>query len=66
MNADQLHKNEAAAMGLPNSAPTTKTPAPNINAKPVEDPEAPIPVSKSQQLNPVRPPIANPFDILNR
>jgi len=70
MDADQLHKSQAEALSVatPDKGPQAlkATPPPNVNAKPIEDPEAPIPVSKSLPINPVRAPIANPYDILNR
>jgi hypothetical protein len=69
MDADQLHKKQAAAMsvpGLPNAAQTAKAAPPPAKAVPTEDPDAPVPVSQEPQINPVRAPIANPFDILDR
>jgi hypothetical protein len=69
MDADQLHQTQAATLNpsTPNSpAKTAKTPPPvNVNAKPVEDQEAPMPVDKTPAITPIRSPIANPFDILN-
>jgi hypothetical protein len=67
MDANQLHKTQAGSLtarGVANTAPTP-TPAP---AKPVpaNDEDAPLPVSKTPPISPVRSPIANPFDILNR
>jgi hypothetical protein len=67
-DADQLHKQQDARMdplhttSNPASTTTQTKPAP-----PVENEEdAPVPVSKMQQVTPSRTPIANPFDILNR
>ena len=67
MDANQLHKEQAAALsvpGAPNPAQTA-TPAP-VKAVPIDDEDAPLPVSKAPQINPVRSPIANPYDILDR
>jgi len=67
MDADQLHKTQAASLAAPNAQNAAKTPpAPPVPAAPIEDPEAPTPVSKLPQINPVHAPIANPFDILDR
>jgi hypothetical protein len=69
MDAGQLHNQQAAPStvpGAPNAAKTAKTAPAPVNAVPIEDPNAPEPVSKSPQINPVRAPIASPFDILNR
>jgi cell division septation protein DedD len=71
MDATQLHKQETESLSATNAlpgtaqknAPAQTTPAPTV---PTEDPEAPTPVSKLPQINPVRAPIANPYDILNR
>jgi hypothetical protein len=69
MDASQLHKAQAAALsvpGAPNAAQTAApAPAP-VNAVPLEDPNAPLPVSKTPRINPVRSPIVNPYDILDR
>jgi len=69
MDASQLHKTQAAALSA-QTAPTTakkQTSAPvPAQAAPTDDPDAPIPVSKVPQINPGRPAIANPYDILNR
>ena len=69
MNATQLHREQAATISAP-VAPTaqkmtTGTTTPT-KTEPIVDQEAPIPVSKEPQISPVRPAIANPFDILNR
>ena len=69
MDANQLHKSQAAALNLP-SAPNaiqapTPTPAP-VKPVPSDNEDAPLPVSKAPLINPVRSPIANPYDILNR
>jgi hypothetical protein len=69
MDANQLHKEQAAKLsvqGLPTTTQTTTAATTPVKAVPIVDPEAPIPVSKTQQINPVRTPVANPFDILNR
>ncbi len=71
MDADELHREQAATLSpagmkqLP-AALTTGTATPPV-AQPVPQvDEAPMPVSKMQQINPVRAPIANPYDYLNR
>lgn len=66
MNAEQLHNQQPAPSTVPSAPKTAKTPPAPVNAAPIEDPNAPEPVSKSPQITPVRAPIANPFDILNR
>ncbi len=66
-DADQLHKEQALAFKGPSAANGSPQKAsPPVKVVPIEDPEAPIPVSKEPQINPVRSPIANPYDILNR
>ena len=69
MDADQLHRQQAAALnipGVPNTIqPAAPVPAPP-QAVPINDEDAPMPVSKLPQINPVRSPIANPYDLLNR
>ena len=67
MDADQLHRQEAAAVALPVApkAPQTSQPAPTpvpVKPDPADDPDAPMPVSQVPQITPVRAPIANPFD----
>ena len=68
-DADQLHHAETASLSPkgvtagPQAAATTPVPAKPI---PVDDEDAPVPVSKQPVINPVRAPIANPYDILNR
>jgi hypothetical protein len=70
MDASQLHNEQSSALhipGVPNAAqPPTAAKTPTVQPVPIEDPNAPLPVSKEQQINPVREPIANPFDILDR
>ncbi len=73
MDADQLHKQQAATLSVNGTSPvaktataTTATTKPVKVVDPMEDPEAPIPVNRQPQINPVRAPIASPFDILNR
>ena len=69
MDANQLHKSEAAALSAPSAQNTSQTPAPApvaAKAVPVNEEDAPLPVSKEPPINPVRSPIANPYDILNR
>jgi len=69
MDADQLHKSEDATLsirGAPTAAKTLTVAPTAVKAPPVEDPDAPLPVNKVPPINPVRSPIANPFDILNR
>jgi hypothetical protein len=68
-DADQLRHAQAAALnpqglpGAPQPAATTQVPAKPI---PINEDDAPVPASKQPVINPVRAPIANPFDILNR
>ena len=69
MSAAQLHKEQAAALSVPGASTTAQTAAPaplSVKTVPIEDPNAPLPVSKVPPINPVRSPIANPYDILNR
>jgi hypothetical protein len=68
MTTDQLHKEEADALSVPTASGATTNAAPSvvIPVAPIADPEAPMPASKTLPINPVRAPIANPFDILNR
>jgi hypothetical protein len=69
MTADLLHKAQSALLTLQN--PTTSAqipvaaPAP-AKTFPTEDPNAPIPVSKEPLIIPIRAPIADPYDILDR
>ena len=72
-DADQLHNQQAAALNPttpPASATTKTTVAKPVNAPPkdaaAKDTEAPLPVTQLSQIIPVRAPIANPYDILNR
>jgi hypothetical protein len=67
MNATQLHKAEATIL-IPPTAPKAAPTAMDAPAKtaPVEDPNAPLPVDKITPINPVRSPVANPYDILDR
>jgi hypothetical protein len=69
MDASQLHKEQSAALHIPGVPNTTQPPTaattPPVQPVPIEDPDAPTPVSKEQPINPVREPIANPFDILD-
>ena len=71
MDADQLHRQQAATTKPATVAkaatdkPAQPTPPPDPT-KPADDPDAPTPVSQVPQINPVRAPIANPFDILRR
>ena len=69
MDADRLHQTQAATLHAPvppNGAKTQTAATPPPKPAPTEDPEAPTPVSRVPQINPVRAPIASPFDILNR
>ena len=68
MDANQLHKEQAttlSAPGAPNAAQTAPPAAP-VKPIPINDEDAPLPVSKESQINPVRSPIGNPYDILDR
>jgi hypothetical protein len=70
MDEDVLHKNQAAALTVP-PVPGVPNSTQNAQAIPVAKPaqkddyDAPQPISKAPVINPVRPPIANPYDILN-
>lgn len=69
MDANQLHKAETDALSVPGQTNAAQKPtavSTPVKTVPTEDPEAPIPVNQLPQINPVRAPIANPFDILNR
>jgi len=69
MDADQLHKQQTGALSPPTAPNASKTTAANpapTPAVPTADPSAPTPVSEAPQVNPVRGPIANPYDILDR
>jgi len=69
MDANQLHQQQASTLSIPGATKTaqaaTPTPAP---AKPAstDDEDAPLQVNKAPVINPIRPAIANPYDILNR
>jgi hypothetical protein len=63
-NADQLHRAEAESLNAKGTAPATAPAQPK--PIPVNDEDAPLPASKEPVVNPVRAPIANPFDILSR
>jgi len=67
LNANLLHKAQAAALSAPGplNASQTATPAP-VKTLPITDENAPLPASKALQINPIRAPIANPYDIFNR
>jgi hypothetical protein len=69
MDAEQLHKSQAASLSVPGAQSTAQNPAPAQVAPkpiPVNEEDAPLPVSKEPPISPVRSPIANPYDILNR
>jgi hypothetical protein len=69
MDETQLHRQQTATLSVPGTPSITQTSAATtttVKTTPLEDPEAPIPISKEPQINPVRPAIANPFDILHR
>jgi len=67
MDANQLRKEQAAALSVPSLQNTSQTTTPTpVKPVPINDEDAPLPVSKTPPINPVRAPIANPFDILNR
>jgi hypothetical protein len=69
IDADQLHKSQAASLSGPvaqGAQPTPATAALPAKPIPVNDEDAPTQVSKEPTINPVRAPIANPYDILNR
>jgi hypothetical protein len=69
-SVDQLHKSQAGQLSVPGSQNLTKSSAPTAPPKasqtPAPDPNAPIQATQLPPVNPVRAPIANPFDILNR
>jgi hypothetical protein len=66
--AEQLHRAQAVALNPDGLAPLPVTPTTPAQPKPmpVNDEDAPLPVSKTPVLSPVRAPIGNPYDILNR
>jgi len=69
MDANQLHKEQAATLSISSvpNAVQTPTPAPvPVKSVPIDDEDAPLPVNSVPPINPVRSPIANPYDILNR
>jgi hypothetical protein len=70
MDATQLHKEQLTVLHVPGVLNTTQPPTtattPPVPVVPIEDPNAPLPVNNEQQINPVREPIANPFDILDQ
>lgn len=72
MDADRLHEAQAAALSVPgaptgtNPAQTQPTVPPIVKPVQVDDQDTPLPVSKVPPINPVRSPIANPYDILDR
>jgi hypothetical protein len=66
MNADQLHKAQAASLSAPSplrAAPVTEPV--KVKPVPIDDSDAPTPASKLTPISPVRSPISNPYDILN-
>jgi hypothetical protein len=74
MDSDQLHATQAAARSAPmkpagpagpSNAQTSKT-IPVAKPIPINQDDAPQPVNSAPVISPVRPAIANPFDILNR
>ena len=71
MDVDELHRQEVAHVAAPTDAKNSKTVTTPTTTQqppvvPTEDPNAPIPVSQLPVVTPVRAPIANPYDILNR
>jgi hypothetical protein len=69
MTADELHKRDLIKLAPPSATkqttPTTAAAAPAKNV-PLEDPDEPIPISRQPIITPIRAPIANPYDILDR
>jgi hypothetical protein len=70
IDADQLHRAQAASLNPPVAqsigAQQTAATAPAAKPTPVEDQDEPMQAAKIPVINPVRAPIASPFDILNR
>jgi hypothetical protein len=69
MDVNRLHKSQAATLSVPGASNTAQTPKPTpapVKPLPTDDESAPLPVSKAPAINPVRAPVANPYDILNR
>jgi hypothetical protein len=69
MDANQFHQEQASTLHAPSAPSAVQTPAPAsapVKPVPIEDPNAPLAVSKAPPITPVRTPIANPFDILDR
>jgi hypothetical protein len=69
MDANQMHRAQAVTMSPPNAVKAAAPAPATVNAVPVvptEDPNAPLPTSKAPPINPVRAPISNPYDILDR
>ena len=65
--ADQIHRAQMAALDPKTGLPVNPTtPAVVPKAIPVNDEDAPMPISKGPVINPVRAPIGNPYDILDR
>ena len=71
MDAEQLHREQASYLAPPTARPlgpnqtTAATPA-KPTVAPLENLHEPVPISQMPVINPVRAPIANPYDILNR
>jgi hypothetical protein len=70
LTVDQLHKQQANSLsvaGPPRALPVTASTPPQVNKPiPIDDSDAPTPASKLTPISPVRSPISNPYDILNR
>jgi len=67
-DADQLHRAEAASLsptGVIGPPQAAAAPA-AVKPIPINDEDAPVPASKLPVITPIRAPIANPYDILNR
>jgi hypothetical protein len=68
MDADQLHQGQALKVKVPSAGNGTNTVSAPAQPQPVtvNPADAPVPVTQQQQISPVRPPNASPYDILNR
>jgi len=71
MDANQLHEQQAAitkplTAAKPATDKTAQPTPPPAPTQPEDDPNAPMPITQVPQINPVRPAIPSPFDILHR
>jgi hypothetical protein len=71
MDADQMHRAQAADLNPPvakkaDGADQTATAAPAPDKAKLPDYDVPVPISQLPVITPIRAPIADPYDILNR